>query len=177
MPRSEVCGKAGDCVIFTETCSHGTLPWRGKHQRRALLYKFSPGTSSFGAVRIRQLTPIVIFPRTTVLLYYCTTVLLANYCTLLDRPLVWTLLWPVILTVCVYLRYLSMSMCMYVTGTARCGVSRMDPDHETRAGGGDASSVRGGGEEPAAEAIATEPTAVPQCIKTTRLYNTMFATI
>ena len=105
----------------------------------------------------------------TDVMYYCT--LLANYCTLLDRPLVWTLLWPVILTVCVYLRYLS--MCMYVTGTARCGVSRMDPDHEARAGGGDASSVRGGGEEPAAEAIATEPTAVPQCIKTARLYNTI----
>ena len=60
--------------------------------------------------------------------------------------------------------YLLACYTMYATGTARCGVSRMDPDHETRAGGGDASSVRGGGEEPAAEAIATEPTAVPQCI-------------
>ena len=73
---TEVCGKAGDAVsrrsqvfsaqdcyssdcfrccglreqvIFTETCSHGTLPWRGKHQRRALLYKFINGYQSFGA--------------------------------------------------------------------------------------------------------------------------------
>ena len=45
---TEVCGKAGDCVIFTETCSHGTLPWRAKHQRRALLYKMSPGFQSYG---------------------------------------------------------------------------------------------------------------------------------
>jgi ectoine hydroxylase-related dioxygenase (phytanoyl-CoA dioxygenase family) len=45
---TEVCGKAGDCIVFTETCSHGTLPWRGMHQRRALLYKFSPGHASFG---------------------------------------------------------------------------------------------------------------------------------
>ena len=44
---TEVCGKAGDAVIFTETCSHGTLPWRGKHQRRALLYKFINGYQSF----------------------------------------------------------------------------------------------------------------------------------
>ncbi len=26
--------KAGDAVIFTGTLTHGTLPWKGKHQRR-----------------------------------------------------------------------------------------------------------------------------------------------
>lgn len=45
---TEVCSKAGDCVIFTETCSHGMLPWRAQHQRRALLYKLSPGFQSYG---------------------------------------------------------------------------------------------------------------------------------
>ena len=45
----EVNGKAGDAVIFTETLTHGTLPWTGKHQRRALLYKFSPGFQAYSA--------------------------------------------------------------------------------------------------------------------------------
>ena len=45
----ELNGKAGDAVIFTETLTHGTLPWKGKHQRRALLYKFSPGFQSYGS--------------------------------------------------------------------------------------------------------------------------------
>jgi hypothetical protein len=43
----EVHGKAGDAVIFTETLTHGTLPWTAKHQRRALLYKFSPGFQAY----------------------------------------------------------------------------------------------------------------------------------
>ena len=45
----EVNGKAGDAVIFTETLTHGTLPWTATHERRALLYKFSPGTLSYGS--------------------------------------------------------------------------------------------------------------------------------
>jgi ectoine hydroxylase-related dioxygenase (phytanoyl-CoA dioxygenase family) len=38
---------AGDVVIFTEALTHGTLPWRGANQRRTLLYKYSPGSSSW----------------------------------------------------------------------------------------------------------------------------------
>lgn len=34
-------------MIFTEMLTHGTLPWKGKHQRRALLYKFSPGYQAY----------------------------------------------------------------------------------------------------------------------------------
>ncbi len=45
----EVHARAGDAVIFTETLTHGTLPWKGKHQRRALLYKFSPGYQAYSA--------------------------------------------------------------------------------------------------------------------------------
>lgn len=43
----EVNGKAGDVVIFTETLTHGTLPWTADHERRALLYKFSPGCLAY----------------------------------------------------------------------------------------------------------------------------------
>ncbi len=45
----EVNGKAGDAIIFTETLTHGTLPWTADHQRRAVLYKFSPGFQSYGS--------------------------------------------------------------------------------------------------------------------------------
>jgi hypothetical protein len=43
----EVHGKAGDAIIFTETLTHGTLPWTAGHQRRAVLYKFSPWNSAY----------------------------------------------------------------------------------------------------------------------------------
>jgi ectoine hydroxylase-related dioxygenase (phytanoyl-CoA dioxygenase family) len=39
--------EAGDALFFTEALIHGTLPWRGKHERRALLYKYSPGHSAW----------------------------------------------------------------------------------------------------------------------------------
>jgi ectoine hydroxylase-related dioxygenase (phytanoyl-CoA dioxygenase family) len=35
--------KAGDVIIFSEACTHGTWPWRATHERRSLLYKFCPG--------------------------------------------------------------------------------------------------------------------------------------
>jgi ectoine hydroxylase-related dioxygenase (phytanoyl-CoA dioxygenase family) len=31
---------AGSAIIFTEALTHGTLPWRGGHQRRTLFYKY-----------------------------------------------------------------------------------------------------------------------------------------
>jgi ectoine hydroxylase-related dioxygenase (phytanoyl-CoA dioxygenase family) len=34
--------KAGDLLIFNEATTHGTLPWRGAHERRSLLYRYSP---------------------------------------------------------------------------------------------------------------------------------------
>ncbi len=34
--------KAGDMLVFNEAVTHGTLPWRGAHQRRSLLYRYSP---------------------------------------------------------------------------------------------------------------------------------------
>lgn len=34
--------KAGDMVIFNEATLHGTLPWTAAHERRSLLYRYSP---------------------------------------------------------------------------------------------------------------------------------------
>ena len=39
--------EAGDALFFTEALIHGTMPWRARHERRALLYKFSPGHSAW----------------------------------------------------------------------------------------------------------------------------------
>jgi hypothetical protein len=39
--------EAGDVVIFTEALVHGTAPWTADHERRALLYKYSPGHSAW----------------------------------------------------------------------------------------------------------------------------------
>ena len=36
--------KAGSAIIFTEALTHGTFPWKASHERRAILYKYSPGT-------------------------------------------------------------------------------------------------------------------------------------
>jgi len=41
---------AGDVVVFSEALTHGTLPWRGPHERRTLLYKYSPGNSAWSHV-------------------------------------------------------------------------------------------------------------------------------
>ena len=34
--------KTGDMVIFNEATLHGTLPWTAEHERRSLLYRYSP---------------------------------------------------------------------------------------------------------------------------------------
>ena len=44
---TEINGRAGDAVIFTEACTHGTLPWTAVHQRRAILYKYNASHMSW----------------------------------------------------------------------------------------------------------------------------------
>ena len=39
--------EAGDVIIFTEALVHGTMPWTAQYERRTLLYKYSPGHSSW----------------------------------------------------------------------------------------------------------------------------------
>lgn len=43
----EVPVRAGDLLVFTEALAHCTVPWRGPHERTALLYKYSPGCSAW----------------------------------------------------------------------------------------------------------------------------------
>lgn len=38
---------AGDVLIFTEALIHGTAPWTASHERRTLLYKYSPPHSTW----------------------------------------------------------------------------------------------------------------------------------
>jgi hypothetical protein len=37
-----VSANAGDAIIFTEACAHGTVPWQGDRERRTLFYKYTP---------------------------------------------------------------------------------------------------------------------------------------
>jgi hypothetical protein len=37
-----VTGPPGSAIIFTEALAHGTLPWRGRDERRTVFYKYSP---------------------------------------------------------------------------------------------------------------------------------------
>jgi hypothetical protein len=39
--------QAGDMLIFTEALVHGTRRWQSDHRRRSLLYKYSPGHSTW----------------------------------------------------------------------------------------------------------------------------------
>ena len=38
----QVTGPAGTAILFTETLAHGTIPWTGKRDRRAVFYKYTP---------------------------------------------------------------------------------------------------------------------------------------
>lgn len=33
---------AGDAILFTEALTHGTLAWNAPHQRRSVLFRYSP---------------------------------------------------------------------------------------------------------------------------------------
>lgn len=42
-----ITGKAGTAIIFTESLTHGTLPWKGLQERHTLFYKYSPHPSAW----------------------------------------------------------------------------------------------------------------------------------
>ena len=54
---TEINASAGDAVIFSEACTHGTLPWNADHQRRAILYKYNTGHMSWGGGGVRGRRP------------------------------------------------------------------------------------------------------------------------
>jgi hypothetical protein len=37
-----VAAEAGDAIIFTEACAHGTVPWQGTNERWTIFYKYCP---------------------------------------------------------------------------------------------------------------------------------------
>jgi len=41
--------QAGDALFFTEALVHGTIPWSAAHQRRSILFKYSPGHSAWNS--------------------------------------------------------------------------------------------------------------------------------
>ena len=41
--------KAGSALVFTEALTHGTLPWKGSHERRTLLYRYGTGHMVYGS--------------------------------------------------------------------------------------------------------------------------------
>jgi ectoine hydroxylase-related dioxygenase (phytanoyl-CoA dioxygenase family) len=43
---------AGSVLIFTEALTHCTLPWKAPYDRRALLFKYSPGHLAWGRYRV-----------------------------------------------------------------------------------------------------------------------------
>ena len=45
----EIPQPAGSLLVFTEALMHCTLPWQGPGTRWAVLYKYSPGSSAWGA--------------------------------------------------------------------------------------------------------------------------------
>ena len=40
--------EAGDAIIFTEACAHGTVPWAGDGERRTIFYKYCPHAVAWG---------------------------------------------------------------------------------------------------------------------------------
>ena len=54
---TEINAKAGDAVIFSEACTHGTLPWNAEHQRRAILYKYNTGHMAWSGGGLGGPTP------------------------------------------------------------------------------------------------------------------------
>lgn len=44
-----VTGPAGTAIIFSEALTHGTLPWKGREERRTVFMKYSPSPISYAA--------------------------------------------------------------------------------------------------------------------------------
>lgn len=39
--------RAGSAIIFTEALTHGTMPWKADHERRAVFLKYTPGPVAY----------------------------------------------------------------------------------------------------------------------------------
>ncbi|MDP6041513.1 MAG: phytanoyl-CoA dioxygenase family protein [Candidatus Latescibacteria bacterium] len=55
--------KAGSVVIFTEATTHGSAPWIAQHERRSLLFKYSPAQQSWSPKHIQPPEGVALTPR------------------------------------------------------------------------------------------------------------------
>ena len=46
--------KAGDLIIFNESTTHGTIPWKGKGERRVIFFRYVPKYFSWVPAELRQ---------------------------------------------------------------------------------------------------------------------------
>ena len=53
--------------MFTEALTHGTASWRGKHQRRTLLYKYCQSQVAYGNTRVKMPEGIELSERQKIL--------------------------------------------------------------------------------------------------------------
>lgn len=58
---------AGSVTMFSEALTHGTAAWRGKHERRSLLYKYCQSQVAWGSGRVRPPTTVELTPRQQIL--------------------------------------------------------------------------------------------------------------
>lgn len=54
---------AGSVTLFTESLTHGTTAWQGKHQRRSLLYKYCVSHMSWTSGRVQLPANVELTPR------------------------------------------------------------------------------------------------------------------
>ena len=58
---------AGSVVLFTEALTHGTTAWRGKHERRSLLYKYCVSQMAWTSRRVQKPENATLTPRQQIL--------------------------------------------------------------------------------------------------------------
>ena len=55
--------RAGSVIIFSEALSHGTMPWKAKHQRRSLLFKYDPAHMAYSGRQAGPPESVELTPR------------------------------------------------------------------------------------------------------------------
>ena len=58
---------AGSVILFTEALTHGTAAWRGKHERRSMLYKCCVSQMAWTSRRVVPPTNVELTPRQKIL--------------------------------------------------------------------------------------------------------------
>ena len=58
---------AGSVILFTEALTHGSTPWKGKHDRRTLLYKYCVSQMSWSSKLVEPPTNVELTPRQRIL--------------------------------------------------------------------------------------------------------------